>query len=273
MGTEVKDKDIKEGMVQENDTSFEKPGRLQIDVKITLDSKEAQSLFYGRRKSEPDGNASAIIGLNNFANRMRYIVNAARNDDPYADYFLIKVEKVLQLAKKELALKLNECNDKKKESSLQIGITGSIKPVIITTSYASVHANIALELLQMADKLFVEIRGLVHVALMSRIAGNNAIENIKRLMRRTFLSQQGYKFIGINRQDVELMTVRAETAKIAMEGHLKLFGDDQLPAAILDRTLRAEHSPNIIAMNQLRSANPNRKTPIPLKQGVKTDVK
>ena len=77
------------------------PGVLRGQVWLTIQTRQAQQLVRGRNGTPEK---PAITGLVGFANQLRVIWQAARNDDPYADWWLIKVHETLdrtrQLIKK-----------------------------------------------------------------------------------------------------------------------------------------------------------------------------
>jgi integrating conjugative element protein (TIGR03761 family) len=220
-----------------NTNNTKKPGVLRNSIELELSTKDAVALFYGRTRSTA---SNSIVGLNAFAQKVKYINNAAHNNDPYADYFLLEVEAALKEAKSTLIHWQDSLTGLSSESLLTINQGSSTRPVALETSFASVYANIALELLKRADNLLLTLYALKHTGLMNRVACNKETTNINKLMRKTFLSADGYKFFSVNRKDVEQQTARYRQAHIAMK-FIK-----ELPAEILDKTLRAEHAPNIM---------------------------
>lgn len=245
-----------------NTNNTKKPGVLRNSIELELSTKEAVALFYGRDRSTA---SNSIVGLNAFAQKVKYINNAAHNNDPYADYFLLEVESALKEAKSTLIHWQDALTGLSSESLLTINQGSSTRPVALETSFASVYANIALELLKRADNLLLTLYALRHTGLMNRVECNKETTKIIKLMRKTFLSADGYKFFSVNRKDVEQQTARYRQAHIAMKF------TRELPDAILDKTLRAEHAPNIII-------DPNdifRKKPVkkPLVTGVKKSLK
>ena len=62
---------------------------LQGEVWLNIQTYQAQSLIRGRRSAE---GKPAIIGLVGFAERLKILWQAVRFDDPFADWWLIKVE-------------------------------------------------------------------------------------------------------------------------------------------------------------------------------------
>src|SRR5690625_6753135 len=69
----------------------ERPGRLTTQGTITLQSRQAHRLFYGRRADKAAGQYP-IVGLVRFAKLVGDIWNAAADDDPYADMVLLAIE-------------------------------------------------------------------------------------------------------------------------------------------------------------------------------------
>lgn len=228
-----------------------KPGVLRGSIEIELSTKEAVALFYGRQRSTQ---SNAIVGLSAFAQKVKYINNAAHNDDPYADYFLLVVESALKAAKTTLVAWQDSLTGLSSQSLLTINQGSSTRPVVLETSFASVYANIALELLKRADNLLLTLYALKHTGLINRAQCNKEIIKINKLMRRTLLSADGYKFFSINRKDVKQQTARYRQAHLAMKF------TKELSAEILDKTLRAQHAPNIVVdPNDIFRKNPVKK--------------
>ncbi|SFV89220.1 FIG141694: hypothetical protein in PFGI-1-like cluster [hydrothermal vent metagenome] len=215
----------------------DKPGVLRSSITVELSTKEAVALFNGRKKTEE---LNLIIGLSDFAQRVRDINNASHNNDPYADFFLLEIEYALKSAKEELIDSQDDLTKLSDSSLLQINQGSSIRPTTLETRFASVYANIALDLLKRADNLLLTLYALRHTGMFNRVDCNNQINNTKRLLRKTFLSANGYRFFGINRRDVEQQTAKYRQAHVAMKF------TEELPADILDKTRRAEFAPNIV---------------------------
>ena len=62
---------------------------------LTLETRQAQRMVKGRPGT---ADKPAIMGLIGFANRLRVIWHGARADDPYADWWLVKVHDALDVA-------------------------------------------------------------------------------------------------------------------------------------------------------------------------------
>ncbi|WP_369177941.1 PFL_4669 family integrating conjugative element protein [Candidatus Thiodubiliella endoseptemdiera] len=214
-----------------------RPGPLRNSNSLELNTKEAVALFYGRKKTEE---LNAIVGLNVFSSKIKDINNAAHNNDPYADFFLLKIDTALKETEKRLIDWQNDFTELSDKSLIKINQGGSTKPVTLETSFSSVYANIALSLLKRADNLMLTIYALKHIGMINRAKCNKHITEVNRMMRKAFLSADGYKYLNINRRDVEQKTARYHQAHIAMKFK------EELPHEILNKSLRAEHAPNIV---------------------------
>ena len=105
------------------------PGVLRGEVWLTVQSHHARRLILGRAATLEK---PAIVGLVGFADRLRVIWNAARADDPYADWWLIKIDEALGRARSRIKREqaaLDECIEQR--STLQIKVVTTSKPVSV----------------------------------------------------------------------------------------------------------------------------------------------
>lgn len=202
----------------------EMPKKIVVQRTTRLHTKEAAQLFYGRDEDDHE----KIIGLVAFAKKMQIIDAAAVQDDPYADYFLIEIEKRIKECDRKLDDYLSELGGRYAIDDINYK---SEKTLDLTTQFSSPAANLALSLLQKSDKLFLLIIALTHIAVLTIQDKFKMMREVKRLIRSTFLSFRGYRYLGITRKDVELMTVRGIQAKELMQV--------ELSQEILNRTNRA----------------------------------
>ena len=75
------------------------PGALRSEVWLTLQTRHAQQVFIGR-KATPE--KPYIMGLTRFGAILSQLQVCVDADDPYADWWLIKVEEALQQAAREV---------------------------------------------------------------------------------------------------------------------------------------------------------------------------
>jgi len=224
-------------MINISNSNSNRPGPLRNSSSAEFNTKEAVALFYGRKKTEK---LNAIIGLNIFATKIKDINNAAHNDDPYADYFLLNIDSALKGAARRLSEWQNTFTKLSNDSLITINQGSSVNPMTLEVSFSSTYANIAFSLLKQSDNLMLTIYALKHIGLINRVVCNQEINKVNKLMRKTFLSADGYKYFSINRKDVKQKTARYIQAHVAMKF------TENLPQEIMDKSLRAEHAPNII---------------------------
>ena len=119
-------------------TPREKPGALHGEVWLTVQTSLAQKLIHGR-----DGTPEkpTIIGLVGFANRLRVIWQAARNNDPYADWWLIKVHEAIEVARTYLGHQQADLVKQLEQMpAMEVSIAASKRPCRVHLQFASPYA-------------------------------------------------------------------------------------------------------------------------------------
>jgi len=207
----------------------EKPGALSGQVWLTIQTSQAQQLIRGRNGS-PD--KPAIIGLIGFADRMRLIWQAARNDDPYADWWLIKVHDAIEMNvdyvrnwQREMRNLLGQM------TAMDITIAESSRPYRVPLQFANPYAYQAALLLSEYDALVRMVLTVHHVGLLESEGRNGLIKSCARKIRALFVVPQSYRFLKIDREAVHKATGRSHEARQAM-GELPddiLSGERQAP--------------------------------------------
>ena len=195
---------------------------LRGEVWLTVESHHARRLILGRAAT---GEKAAIVGLVGFADRLRVIWNAARADDPYADWWLIKVDEVLERARSRIKKEqsaLDKCIEQR--SALQIKVVTTSKPYRVALNFANPYAYWGAHLIAEFDTTARTILTAKRVGLMS---GNLAAETLRGCagaIRSLFAVPQGYRVFRIDRDAVK---ADSKTAKEAAE----FMGE--LPEAVL----------------------------------------
>lgn len=219
----------------------EEPGMLKTSVSIELNTKQAVKLFYGQIGDKETGKHE-ITGLLRFAEKIGQITYAASRDDPYADYFLVLVEKSLEESRNKIQSIHEQMSAYSDQTLLTINQGNSIEPVVLKTEFASVYANLALDLLKYADNIIVEVLANKHVGLLETENANAIVNNIQRIMRRVFLSTRNYQYVvKLNRTEVVNKTPKYKAA------HKSMKLTSELPQDLMDRDpkARAKRAPNI----------------------------
>ena len=215
------------------------PGRLRNFVEMTLQTRQAQRLLQGRRGA--DGKPP-IIGLYRYGAIVRTIWASAARNDPYADWSLLQVEQALSESKDELAaLKRTIESDLDRMSAVQVDRAHSTEPAKVELTFSNPYGYMGGWLLVDMDELVLSALTARHVGLMTRDASVRLLQAAGRAVRRAFASAQGYRTTAVTRKDIIDGTRRAEIAKQAM---------GELPQAVIDGKLRAEHAPAIEGLQQ-----------------------
>jgi len=210
----------------------EKPGALQGQVWFSVQTQQAQLLIHGR-KATPD--KPTIIGLVGFADRLRVIWEAARRDDPYADWWLIRIHEALESEvgfvrnwQKEIRELLSQM------SAMDISIAASSRPYRIALRFANPYAYQAALLLSEYDALVCLVLTAHHVGLLDSEGKTALIKSCARRIRALFTIPQSYRMLKIDRESVQLHTGRSNEARQIM---------GEVPADILSGARQAPLAP------------------------------
>jgi integrating conjugative element protein (TIGR03761 family) len=199
------------------------PGALRGEVWLNVQTYQAQSLIKGRRGGE---GKPAIIGLVGFAERLKVLWQAVRSDDPYADWWLVKVEDSIGDVRSQLhrlqeqlqAVLVNvEC--------FEVTFAQSSRPQRVSLQFANPYAFRAAQMLADYDRMVCTWMTARHLGLALPTEVAEQANGSGRWLRRVFALPQSYQYLEISRSDIHQGTARAEKARECM-------GD--LPQEILD---------------------------------------
>lgn len=214
----------------------QEPGALRSQLWLTIQTREAKRLVTGRRA---DSGRPGIIGLTRFAVLLRPLWNAARADDPYADWWLLQVDEALEQARATLktlaeplaALWLGL-------PAVDIQVAESLEPLRVPLQFGNPYAFRGAYLVADYDSLVRAVLTAQHVGLMPREDAERRLALGGRAVRRAYSSPVGYTFFGITREDMVQGTARALEARAAM---------GELPAEVMAGARRGRYAPEIRA--------------------------
>ena len=207
-------------------------GALRGQAWLTVQTRQAQRLIQGRNGSEEK---PAIIGLVGFADRLRLIWHAARSDDPYADWWLIKIDEAIEQARAFIRQSQSEIDEKLiQASAIEFETAGSLRPYRIPLQFANPYAYQGAHLIGEYDRLVCTLLSGCHVSLLDRKSSEQFVHQGGRRIRGTFALPQGYRFLSIDRASVQRQDERARQAQ-------SLMGD--LPPAVLSGEQQAPQVP------------------------------
>ena len=190
------------------------PGALRGQVWLTVQTRQAQRLIRGR-----NGNANkpAIIGLVGFADRLRVIWQAARNDDPYADWWLVKVHEALERVR-DLVKNEQAALDTQLEQllALEVAVAESMKPFRIALQFANPYAYRGAQLIAEYDRFVRTLLTAHHVGVLTGAAMEDLLNMCARKIRGVFAVPQGYHFLSVDRAALQQGTANATRARQVM---------------------------------------------------------
>lgn len=212
----------------------QKAGALRGDTFILLHTFRAQWLVHGR----PGGERNQIFGLLEFASYARDIFWCARMDDPYADWWLVKMEEAIATSEMELQNLAQEVETLlQRNPNFRIEVGRSEHPVRVDIQFSNPYAHRAANLVLHYDALICAIQTAAHVGLLDRDARERLLGMGAKPVRRAFLSATGYRARGITRQDIQQWTARGIEARA-------LMGD--CPEEVLNQSKRGRLAPDIL---------------------------
>ena len=206
------------------------PGALQGEVWLTVQTYQAQSLIRGRRAGE---GKPAIVGLIGFADRLKSLWQAIRFDDPYADWWLLKVEESIA----EIRAQLRELQQRldalmaPANSALEFSVAQSSRPQRVSLQFANPYAFRAAQLLGEYDRLMCTELTLHHLGIDIPKDLTEQLSGSGRWVRRVFALPQGYHCLDIRRADIRQGSPAALKAIERMgEVPQEILSGDRLPS-------------------------------------------
>lgn len=223
-------------------TTFLRPGALQHkNTTILYHTHQVGLLVQGRA---PSNGKHPIRGLLNFAATLSPIHEAAKSDDPYADYFLLLVENKLEQIRADLKSQRQQLVDRAEKISADITLApaNSDKPQALSARFKSPYAFGAAYLMQDLDNYIAHCLHLNSHCVIPTPERHKRIHNAIHLFRSLFTSVIHFKAFGITRSDLKRVTA---TAQQAIEYYQSCKPIIELDTEIIGRKKRAEYAPVI----------------------------
>jgi len=213
---------------------YDRAYSIQTDVWLSLHTRYAQLLVRGRQvKGKPP-----IIGLLRFADSLRVIWHAAEANDPYADWWLIKLQDTYHVIGNRIANLMAKFLAKlPARETFQIAPPEDKDPFRIRLSFATPYAYQAAELLSKFDSLVRCVLGCKHLGVIDNKTAKNTIYHVARLIRGLFALATRYRHLGIDRNNPLSFEADGKTARRYM---------GELPEDVREGTRRARLAPAII---------------------------
>ena len=191
-----------------------RPGRLETSGTITLQTRQAHRLFYGRRMDRAKG-IFPIVGLVRFAKNVGDIWNAAEADDPYADMVLLEIEAAFEEAKDVIDSQLKTVGaliDEQMEG-IEVETMHSVQPVKLDVQFYSPWAYRGAMLLSRYDRLVLACMTARQVGLMLDDDWESTVVRAGSRIRHVFELSRRWVSTGVTRDDVAANNQVAQRAE------------------------------------------------------------
>lgn len=224
----ISDDDIITDAPLDGSDIFESPGALRGTSELILETRKAQMIFEGR-KPDKKKNKPFIIGLNSFAAQLRIIYDQSGEGDPYADYWLIKVEREL-VEKTEIFESIIKDYTKLlgQYENIRHEVAHSIKPITKHLRFSIAYSYQGAMMLMKLDQMIRTVMTANHVGLVETDVTNREIRNASKQARNTFESVIGYRFCDVKRDDIAANNPKAQRAQELMGGCPSAILEDEI---------------------------------------------
>lgn len=240
-----------------------KTNSLQGGVTLVLMSRQGQLLVHGRPTQTIRGNDQPpIIGLLKFAAMTRVIWLGAMYDDPYADWWLMRLDHVLKGSQQKLHEESERLDEvfSKVPSGVNVDLAESACPMRLPLKFSCPYAFIGAYLLGDYDHFVRRVLTARHIGAMTRDEAEQVIALCGRHVRRAYMGAAGYRCMGVTRSDVRGGTARGQGANARM---------GEVPVDVLDGSSRPEHTP----LRRSLSSTTDNEQPVLLKVAEDAPVK
>ena len=156
---------------------------------MTLHTQDAFRMFTGRA-ADSQTNAPAIPGGRRFAAVLKSIWYLSANDNPYADWILIRVQQALVTLREQMAREAVECEAEfefLRRKGLSLSVLSSRSPATVALGFRSPYGYATAEAIVEFDRHVRMVKTLVLKDRLSDGQGRVAIREIGRGLRALFL--------------------------------------------------------------------------------------
>lgn len=218
-------------------------GALRSAMHLTLHTHHASRIWRGRARTE---SRAGIIGLNGFISIMNRMKRGAEQDDPYSDWWMIRIEEKLDDSKKGLQVLREQVDQVLADvpAALTLGDNLNVQPLKLPLFINSQLGFLAVYLLADYDQLARRLILAHHTALIDRRAMELWLDEGAHLLRSAFTLAQQYRYSGAQRDDFAANNAVARAA-------LEKYGE--LPQDVLEGTRRSRFAPPILKRSPLRN--------------------
>jgi integrating conjugative element protein (TIGR03761 family) len=211
-------------------------GSLRSAMSLTLHTHHASRIWHGRAPAE---GRPGIIGLNGFVSIMNKMKRGAEQDDPYSDWWMLRIEDKLAQTKASLQTLREQVDQALSDvpSALSLGENLNVQPVKLPLFVNAQLGFMAVYLLADYDDLARRLILAHHTALIDRSTLERWLNDGAHALRSLFSLAQQYKFSGAQRDDFAANNAVARAAREKL---------GELPPDVLEGTRRSRFAPPLI---------------------------
>ena len=203
---------------------------------MTLHTQDAYRMFTGR-PADAEGHASQIVGGRRFAAVLKSIWHLSANDNPYADWILVRMYDGLVAARSHLDQVIKsreESFELLRRKGLGLSVMASRNPKTVELGFRSPYGYATAEAIVEFDYYVRMIKTLVHKDRIRDTEGRAAIRAVGRQMRALFLEPIRWErhllrdeLRQLSRSD--FLPSADENARLRVQAAVALFGEVPRP--------------------------------------------
>ncbi|WP_140720798.1 MULTISPECIES: PFL_4669 family integrating conjugative element protein [Gammaproteobacteria] len=219
-------------------------GSLRSAMSLTLHTHHASRIWHGRAAAE---GRPGIIGLNGYLSIMSKLRRGAEQDDPYSDWWMLRIEDKLAQTKTSLQSLREQVEQvlANVPPALSLGENMNVQPVKLPLFVNAQLGFMAVYLLADYDDLARKLILSHHTALIDRSTLERWLNEGAHALRSLFSLAQQYRYSGCTRDDFAAKNAAARAA-------IEKYGE--LPQEVLEGTKRSRYAPPIVRRSPLASA-------------------
>jgi len=201
---------------------------------LDLYTQQAVKIFRGRPSK---GGSRALPGLSDFITYANLIWERAKKNDPWADWYLIKIEKRIEKSEQDLAEQLNHVAtliNTPRNGLRLVGIGTSAGPVPHQILFVVPQGFLTAELVGLYDELMMAIVVARQSSQISQRLAEQWIHQASRSVRAVYNSPHGYRDCHVSRPMVSSRHPKVREAVDCM---------GSVPKDVLDGRRLPEHHP------------------------------
>jgi len=214
---------------------------------LALHTKEAYWAFSGRQ-ADPDGSVVHIVGGWRFAAVLKSIWHLSGNDNPYADWLLIRMHDRLTALRWKIECRIERDRvdiEAAKVHGFSFSVLSSRAPKLVTLEFRSPYGYATASVIAVFDYYVRSVKTLIRKDRITDVAGRQAIREMVRELRALFLEPIRWERFLLREQMKALC--RADFMRDAHDdGKKRVIAATaylgEVPAAILSGALMPRHS-------------------------------